>query len=136
MVLTISSIGINNTFILTVIILFLILINYKLSMTMNWEPISFEELSTEISKGENDMKTELLNFWNKVKINPIKWSEHEYGDDGNGFWVVAKYKNLVLYYNDIEEGFNISEFENEGEIKEYYAEQDELYFAVLKLSRL
>ncbi len=103
---------------------------------MDWEPISFEELSFEISKGEMNMESNRLEFWNKVKIIPIKWTEHEYGDEGNGFWAVAKYKNFVLYYNDIEEGFNISAFESEGNIKEYHAEQDDLEFAVSKFSKL
>jgi hypothetical protein len=103
---------------------------------MSWEPITFEELSFEISKREIDMESNLFDFWNKVKITPVKWSEDEYGKEGNGFWVVAKYKNFVLYYNDIEEGFNISEFESEGKIKEYCAEQDELRISVLKLSKL
>ncbi|WP_435522465.1 hypothetical protein [Chryseobacterium indoltheticum] len=41
-----------------------------------------------------------------------------------------------MYYNDIEEGFNISEFEKDGEIKEYGAEQDELQIALIKLRKL
>ncbi|MFD2904687.1 hypothetical protein [Sphingobacterium anhuiense] len=103
---------------------------------MNWTPITFEELKIEISNGEHKMDQNLLDFWNKIKTVPKKWSEAEYGDEGNGFWVVAKFKNLVVYYNDIEEGFNISEFKYEGEIQEYGAEQDELNFAIYKLVEL
>ncbi|MCC9033892.1 hypothetical protein NAL32_06855 [Chryseobacterium sp. Ch-15] len=103
---------------------------------MIWEPITFEELSLEISKGEKEMSSENFQFWNEIKFTPIKWAEQEFGDEGGGFWAVAKYKNFVLYYNDIEEGFNISEFENEGKIKEYSAEQDELQFALIKLRKI
>ncbi|WP_333852091.1 hypothetical protein [Epilithonimonas sp.] len=102
---------------------------------MEYKPISLEELSIEISKGENKMDEELLNFWNTIKITPSKWNENQFWNKENSFWVVAKYKNLVLYYNDIEDGFNISTFKKEGEIKEYCVEQDELYFSVLKLSK-
>ncbi len=100
---------------------------------MKWKPINLEELSIEISKGENKMDEKLLNFWNKIKMTPIKWKENQFWNEENSFWVVAKHKNLVLYYNDIEEGFNISIFEKEGEIKEYCVEQDELHFSIIKL---
>ncbi len=103
---------------------------------MIWEPITSEELSLEISKGEKEMSSENFQFWNEIKFTPTKWTEHEFGDEGGGFWAVAKYKNFVLYYNDIEEGFNISEFEKDREIKEYGAEQDELQFALIKLRKL
>lgn len=103
---------------------------------MNWDPITLEELSLEISKGEKEMSPENFQFWNEIKFTPTKWTEHEFGNEGEGFWAVAKYKNLVLYYNDIEEGFNISEVEKDGEIKEYGAEQDELQYALIKLKKL
>jgi len=102
---------------------------------MIWEPITPEELSLEISKGEKEMGSENFQFWNEIKFIPTKWTEHEFGDEGGGFWAVAKYKNFVFYYNDIEEGFNISEFEKDREIKEYGAEQDELQFALMKLRK-
>lgn len=102
---------------------------------MIWEPITYEELSLEISKGEKEMSSENFQFWNEIKFTPIKWAEQEFEDEGAGFWAVAKYKNFVIYYNDIEEGFNISEFENEGKIKQYNAEQDELQFALMKLRK-
>ena len=103
---------------------------------MIWEPITSEELSLEISKGEKEMSSANFQFWNEIKFTPTKWAEYEFGDEGGGFWAVAKYKNFVLYYNDIEEGFNISEFEKDREIKEYGAEQDELQFALIKLRKL
>lgn len=103
---------------------------------MNWKPITFTELSDEILNGEKQMNPKHFTFWNEIKINPKKWSEDEYGNEGNGFWVVAKFKNLVVYYNDIEDGFNISDFKEEGKIENYCAEQDELNIAILKLSKL
>lgn len=96
---------------------------------------TFEELSFEISKGEKEMSSANFQFWNEIKFTPTKWTEHEFGDESGGFWAVAKYKNFILYYNDIEDGFNISEFEKDGEIKEYGAEQDELQFALIKLKK-
>ncbi|MEN5195496.1 hypothetical protein [Sphingobacterium faecium] len=51
---------------------------------MKWTPITFEELSIEISKGEDSMDQDDLDFWMKIKTVPEKWSEAEYGDEGNG----------------------------------------------------
>lgn len=79
------------------------------------------------------MHGEVLNFWERIKIAPVKWIETDFGKEGNGFWVVAICGKRVIWYNDIEEGFNISHYDVQGEIGEYHCEQDELSWAVLKL---
>jgi len=100
---------------------------------MNWTPLSLAALNIEIKKGENNMTPTEYCFWEQIKIKPIKWKELTLGIEGQGFWVVALYQDQVLYYNDIEDGFNWSTYEKEGTIKDYFAEQDELQFALLKL---
>lgn len=72
-----------------------------------WTPISLKQLEIYILQGELDLSEEELNFWNLIKIQPEKWSEKDYGAEGGGFWVVAIMGKEVIYYNDIEEGFNI-----------------------------
>lgn len=98
-----------------------------------WEPISLNELEINILKGELELKGELLNFWNLIKIEPHKWQEKEFGEEGGGFWVVAIFGNEVIYYNDIEEGFNISPYETYGHIKEYWCNQSELNWTIIGL---
>lgn|SRR5690554_2934953 len=98
-----------------------------------WEPISLSELEINILKGELELKGELLNFWNLIKIEPQKWQEKEFGEEGGGFWVVAIFGNEVIYYNDIEEGFNISPYETYGHIKEYWCNQSELNWTIIGL---
>jgi hypothetical protein len=95
-----------------------------------WEPISLNKLEINILKGELELKGELLNFWNLIKIEPQKWQEKEFGEEGGGFWVVAIFGNEVIYYNDIEEGFNISPYETYGHIKEYWCNQSELNWTI------
>ena len=99
----------------------------------NWKPISLIELQKEIKRGINLMTQVQLESWNKISIKPMKWEESEFGDEGGGFWVVAIIGNEIIWYNDIEEGFNISDFKVEGKIEEYFAEQDELHWTVNKL---
>ena len=84
-----------------------------------WTPMLLTELEEWILRGELKLSGELLNFWNLIKIPPQKWQEDEYGYEGGGFWVVAIFGNSVIYYNDIEEGFNVSPYINYGHISEY-----------------
>ena len=74
-----------------------------------------------------------MEFWKSIKVEPEKWSEKVNGNEGGGFWIVAIYDGKVIWYNDIEDGFNISKFEKFGEIKEYGCEQDEISWAITKL---
>lgn len=83
-----------------------------------WTPISLTELEGWISRGESKLEGEPLNFWKLIKIPPQKWQEIEYGNQGGGFWVVAVFGNAVVFYNDIEEGFNVSIYQTYGHIRE------------------
>lgn len=98
-----------------------------------WEPISFNDLHNEIQKTEKDLDEELKNFWDLIKIDPIKWEEKEYGEMGGGFWVVAIFGHQVIWYNDIEEGFNISDYKTFGIIEDYWCDQDELVHVIYRL---
>lgn len=100
---------------------------------MNWTPITLDELYTEIRKTEPELKDEVLRFWETIKIDPEKWQEKEYGTESGGFWVVAIFGKKVIWYNDIEEGFNISQYVTYGEIDEYWCNQDEMDWTVTRL---
>jgi hypothetical protein len=98
-----------------------------------WKPISLNELHNEIQKTEKDLDVELKNFWDLIKINPIKWEEKECGEMGGGFWVVAIFGHQVIWYNDIEEGFNISDYKTFGKIEDYWCNQYELVHVIYQL---
>lgn len=101
-----------------------------------WTPITLNELFDEIQKTETDLSGQFWNFWELIKIDPVKWNEKDYGNMGGGFWVVAICGTKVIWYNDIEEGFNISTYKTIGEIDEYWCNQDELNIAVKKMFEL
>lgn len=103
---------------------------------MTWQPISLEELYDQIYKTENNLGGEVSNFWELIKIDPEKWKENSYGQEGNGFWVVAICGKKVIWFNDIEEGFNISNYKTFGEIADYWCNQDDLDVAVSRLFQL
>ncbi|PHR33291.1 MAG: hypothetical protein COA38_05390 [Fluviicola sp.] len=81
------------------------------------------------------MTSEQLKIWSDILVKPKKWQEKDYGKEGGGFWVVAIDREETIWYNDIEEGFNISKFSTVGEIDEYWDEQDELQWTINKLKR-
>jgi hypothetical protein len=42
-----------------------------------------------------------LRLWRAIEIDPAKWEQHPYGDQGGGFWVVAVIGRTAIWYNDI-----------------------------------
>ena len=93
----------------------------------NWKPITKPHLEGIIEIAEFNMSFVERNLWNQIKLNELeKWTQYPFGEEGNGFWVVAIIGKRCLYYNDIEGGFNLSNFEVWGEIVEYYSNQTDL----------
>ncbi len=94
---------------------------------MNWESIALEMLTKHIANLEYLFSPEQKCFWNFVKIRPEKWTESTFFKEGASFWVVAIFGHRVLYYNEFEEGFNISGYHKYGEIDDYSGGQSELH---------
>jgi hypothetical protein len=93
---------------------------------VTWAPISEFELADVILQAERRMTIEQSDLWDASRITPRKWSEQYFGSEGNGFWVVAVIGKEVVWYNDIEDGFNVSKFSEYGSIDEYLCNQDPL----------
>ena len=89
-------------------------------------PISEEALLALVEAAEFAMEPEVLAFWKRIRVRPVKWQLPPWGDFGGGFWIVAVMGQECVWYNDIEEGFNISRFETFGFIADYECNQAEL----------
>lgn len=55
------------------------------------------------------------------------------GDSGGGFCVVAVMGNIVIWYNDIEDGFNSSSYRSYGQFEDCWCDQCTLEEAVRRL---
>jgi hypothetical protein len=101
---------------------------------MIWESITLNELNTLIDSGAAEFTASQLHFWNTVKLIPEKWDDLYLGAI-ESFWVVAIFGKKVIWYNDIEEGFNISDYMTYGKIESgnFGAEQDELNWCIYKI---
>ncbi len=93
---------------------------------MKWKLLSKKQICHEMSLAENKMTVQQKKLWRVIRIPPQKWRQKPWGNKSKGFWVVAIYGNNVIWYNDIEEGFNRSSYKTFGEIVEYHCNQDEL----------
>jgi hypothetical protein len=91
-----------------------------------WEPISFDKLYDLIIQTETDLMGEVENLWKLIRIPPEKWQEKEYGEEGEVFWVVAIFGKEVIWYNDIEDGFDIGEYAEYGRLLRYSGGQNHL----------
>ena len=67
-----------------------------------------------------------MRLWTAIRIEPEKWRQHPYGDEGGGFWAVGLIGRTVVWYNDNEHGFNRSQFTVYGTIDDYWCNDDEL----------
>jgi hypothetical protein len=103
---------------------------------MNWIPISEMKLSSLIANGEYAMTPPARALWNLLRIKPVKWQLPPWGDVGGGFWIVGIFGQQVIWFNDIEDGFNVSHYEVPGVIGEYWCNQDELNHTMYALLRL
>ena len=97
---------------------------------MTWKAISSKALRQEVNRGVAQMSQAQLQLWDRIKVVPQKWQLHPWGDEGGGFWVVALMDQVVIWYNDIEDGFNRSAYSELGVIDEYCCNQDELQWTV------
>jgi len=99
-------------------------------------PTSEETILDMINAATSDMSAVEQRFWQSVSIMPEKWKQEPYGTQGGGFWVVGLIGSNVIWYNDIEGGFNFSKYAAYGEIGEYWCNQDSLLTTVKGLSRM
>ena len=100
---------------------------------MYWEPISESSLWDLLNQAEMRMDAHVSKLWDAVRIVPEKWRQHPHGDVGSGFWVVGVIGSRVIWFNDIEGGFNISNYRSNGEIDDYWCDQLELELVLQNL---
>ena len=93
---------------------------------LEWKPIIESEIKSLITAAADRMEIKPRRLWEQIKIEPVKWQQHPWGDEGGGFWAVAVFGQTALWYNDIEEGFNRSTYTNYGVIDQYWCNQDQL----------
>lgn len=103
---------------------------------MPWSPIPESELVESLNLARQRMDAQQRRLWDLIRVRPQKWQSSPYGDQGGGFWVVALVGETVVWFNDIEEGFNSSRWTQFGHIDEYWCNQDHLEWTLQALLAL
>ena len=73
---------------------------------MNWTPITFEEFSEIYEREKKSLNTTLTQLLNYISIPIVPQKIERYNAIEN-VWVMAESNDLVLFYDDVEEGFEI-----------------------------
>jgi hypothetical protein len=73
--------------------------------------------------------------WARIRIEPEKWRCSPWGDKTGGFWAVAIDGDRVLWFNDIEDGFNWSPYSTRGTIAQYGADQLDLEMILERIAQ-
>jgi hypothetical protein len=102
---------------------------------MDLKPFSEDRLLDLTNAGRKRMNPLERRFWDAISIPPERWQLNPYGNFGGGFWVVGLIGRVVLWYNDIEGGFNRSRYSTYGTIPEheYWCNQDRLEVQVRQM---
>jgi len=98
---------------------------------MLWAPITKNELQDIIDQQLSECTHDLIAIFNEYRVPLILAPIVRY-ENVEGVFVVARKNNNVLYFEDVEEGFNFSPINEEGLILEHWCNQDSLRFALQK----
>jgi hypothetical protein len=76
-----------------------------------------------------DCDAEQLAAFEKYRVEPFSAPIVRYGQTERVV-VVARNGDQVIYYEDVEDGFNVSPISPDGRVLEHWCNQDELRFAL------
>jgi hypothetical protein len=94
-----------------------------------WQPISAEELDALLAAQLADCSVDHQQLFERSRVTPYLVPITRLGKVETVF-VVAKAGDFVLYYEDVEDGFNISRLSSDGTIAAPGSEQWELCHAL------
>lgn len=94
-----------------------------------WQPATVEEVKRIVHRDLKACDDAQLAAFEKYSVEPYIAPIVRSGRNETVV-VVARKQNQVIYWEDVEDGFNISPVSAEGRILEHWCNQDELAFAL------
>jgi len=99
----------------------------------SWTPINREALQSLVNSQLAECSPALRSIFEARKVDPYLASIRRPGSqDPEQVFVVARKDDVVMYYEDVEESFNLSPVSDDGWIVEPGFEQDTLRWALAK----
>ena len=94
-----------------------------------WRPATVEEVKEIIDEDLRQCDAEQIDAFHRYAVEPYVAPIVRYGKV-ESVVVIARRGNEVIYWEDFEEGFNVSPIGPDGQILEHWCNQDELRFAL------
>jgi hypothetical protein len=94
-----------------------------------WQPATIGHVKELVDRDLLDCDEKQLALFKTCAVEPFTAPITRYGNRDTVV-VVARNGNEVIYYEDIEDGFNVSRVNPDGEILEHWCNQDDLRFAL------
>jgi hypothetical protein len=98
----------------------------------SWQPVTLKELESLIAAQLADCSPDQQQLFERCKVAP-RLTPIDRGGNIESVFVVAQARDLVMYYEDVENGFNISPLSPNGAIASPGYEQWELRHALRHL---
>ncbi len=95
----------------------------------DWEPTTLAKLQAVLAGDLSRCTAAQLALWERCRVSPRRAAIVRYGSPEHVF-VVAEHKGEAIYWEDVEEGFNVSPLGPSGEVLEHWCNQDELRWAL------
>ena len=96
-----------------------------------WRPIRIDELESLVETELGECSNELRKVFNQYRV-PFHHAPLERYGLMEQVFIVAKRDDEVMYYEDVEEGFNFSPINSDGRILEHWCNQYELRDALIR----
>jgi hypothetical protein len=96
---------------------------------MEWKPATVEEVKQIIKNHLANCDQEELETFRTYGVQPYSAPILRYGRLENVV-VIARRGEQVIYWEDVEEGFNVSPIGEDGRVLEHWCNQNELRFAL------
>lgn len=95
----------------------------------DWQPATIEKVNEIVAKDLTACDSEQLAAFNKYCVEPFSAPMVRYGQT-DSVVVVARNGDQVIYWEDVENGFNVSLISPDGRVLEHWCNDDELRFAL------
>jgi hypothetical protein len=93
------------------------------------KPATVEDVNQIVAKDLKNCDPEQMAAFDKYRVESFSAPIVRYGQLERVV-VIARNGDQVIYYEDVEDGFNVSPISPEGRILEHWCNQDELRFAL------
>lgn len=95
----------------------------------DWQPATIKEVKEIVVRDLKDCDAEQLAAFDKYRVEPFSAPLVRFGQIERVV-VVARNGDQVIYYEDVEDGFQVSPISPDGRVLEHWCNQDELPFAL------